>query len=92
MANNIYTSITRSPSTINRWNRRTFIPERNLFPDGGALTTGLGGAGGYNFSGYTNSFNVGNGLNFDAGKAVGAAGGTSGSGSGGFGGGKGAAM
>lgn len=92
MANNIYTSITRSPSTINRWNRRTFIPERNLFAIGGVQTTGLGGAGGYNFSGYTNSFNVGNGLGFDAGKAVGATGGTSGSSNGGFGGGKAAAL
>ena len=78
--------------TVNRWNRPAFMPEGNLFAIGGVQTTGLGGAGGYNFSGYTNSFNVGNGLSFDAGKAVGAAGGTSGSGSGGFGGGKAAAL
>jgi hypothetical protein len=68
------------------------MPKGNLFAIGGVQTTGLGGAGGYNFSGYTNSFNVGNGLSFDAGKAIGAAGGTSGSGSGGFGGGKAAAL
>jgi hypothetical protein len=78
--------------TVNRWNRPAFMPEENLFAIGGVQTTGLGGAGGYNFSGYTNSFNVGNGLGFNAGKAVGATGGTSGSGSGGFGGGKGATM
>ena len=41
MTNNIYTSITRNSNLINRRNRRTFVPEENLFPDGGLFNTNL---------------------------------------------------
>ena len=59
--------------TANRWNQPLFMQEKNenLFELGGPQTTNLAvNNGGYNFSGYSADFNVGKGLDFNAGKAI----------------------